>query len=259
MQEFFAQVNNIRGDIDHIKKCVNDMKKKHSEMLSSSKPKPEDQKEVDRTMKEVKAVSNKVKANLKEIEKSIEEDKLQHNLKSPADLRIRKNQHSSLHYSFLQVMTEYGNSQVEYREKCKGRIHRQLEITGQSTTDEEIEGMLEKGNAAIFTSSIIADTQQTKQALGDIETRYDELMKLEQSIKELHEMFLDMAMMVEQQGEMIDNIEHNVEETAEYVDHAVATTKSAVENQSKARRKKWIIITIMTVAIIVIVLFIVLL
>ncbi|XP_002734118.2 syntaxin-1A-like [Saccoglossus kowalevskii] len=257
MQDFFSEVHNIRGDINHIKERVDDMKKKHSDILSSPQPKPEDQAEVDRIMKEVKKVSNNVRMKLKEIEKSIEEDKLQHNLKSPADLRIRKNQHSSLHYSFLQVMTEYSNSQVEYREKCKGRIHRQLEITGQNTTDEEIEEMLETGNAAIFTSSIIADTQQAKQALGDIEARYDELMKLEQSIKELHEMFLDMAMMVEQQGEMIDSIEHNVEEAAEYVAQAEVATKSAVKYQSKARRKKIIIIAIIAIAITVIVLLIV--
>ena len=43
------------------------------------------------------------------------------------------------------------------------------------------------------------DTQQSKQALNDIEARHNDIMKLETSIRELHDMFTDMAMMVEQQ------------------------------------------------------------
>jgi Syntaxin len=46
---------------------------------------------------------------------------------------------------------------------------------------------------------IITDTQQAKQSLRDIEARHHDIMKLEKSIKELHDMFMDMAMLVESQ------------------------------------------------------------
>lgn len=39
-----------------------------------------------------------------------------------------------------------------------------------------------------------------------------------------------------QQGEMIDNIERNVEKTVDYVKSAKVETDKAVEYQSKARR-----------------------
>jgi t-SNARE complex subunit (syntaxin) len=48
-------------------------------------------------------------------------------------------------------------------------------------------------------SQIITDTQQAKQSLKDIEARHNDIMKLEKSIKELHDMFMDMAMLVESQ------------------------------------------------------------
>ena len=38
-----------------------------------------------------------------------------------------------------------------------------------------------------------------KQALNEIETRHNEIIKLETSIRELHDMFVDMAMLVESQ------------------------------------------------------------
>ena len=76
---------------------------------------------------------------------------------------------------------------------------RQLEITGRTTTNEELENMLEQGNSAVFTQGIIMDTAQAKQTLADIEARHADIIKLETSIKELHDMFMDMAMLVESQ------------------------------------------------------------
>ncbi|XP_041096854.1 syntaxin-1B-like isoform X2 [Polyodon spathula] len=84
---------------------------------------------------------------------------------------------------------------------------------------------------------IIMDSNITKQAMNEIETRHTEIIKLENSIRELHDMFVDMAMLVESQGEMIDRIEYNVEHSVDYVERAVSDTKKAVKYQSKARRK----------------------
>lgn len=43
------------------------------------------------------------------------------------------------------------------------------------------------------------DSSISKQALSEIETRHSEIIKLENSIRELHDMFRDMAMLVESQ------------------------------------------------------------
>ena len=43
------------------------------------------------------------------------------------------------------------------------------------------------------------DTAAAKQTLADIEARHADIIKLETSIKELHDMFMDMAMLVESQ------------------------------------------------------------
>lgn len=38
-------------------------------------------------------------------------------------------QHSTLSRKFVEVMSEYNATQTDYRERCKGRIQRQLEIS----------------------------------------------------------------------------------------------------------------------------------
>lgn len=41
----------------------------------------------------------------------------------------RDSQHSTLSRKFVEVMSEYNATQSDYRERCKGRIQRQLEIS----------------------------------------------------------------------------------------------------------------------------------
>ncbi|KAM8977083.1 syntaxin-1A [Pelodytes ibericus] len=240
MDEFFEQVEEIRGFIDKIAENVEEVKRKHSAILASPNPDEKTKAELEELMSDIKKTANKVRSKLKSIEQSIEQEEAMN--RSSADLRIRKTQHSTLSRKFVDVMSEYNATQSDYRERCKGRIQRQLEITGRTTTSEELEDMLESGNPAIFSSGIIMDSNITKQALNEIETRHSEIIKLENSIRELHDMFMDMAMLVESQGEMIDRIEYNVEHAVDYVERAVSDTKKAVKYQSKARRKKIMII-----------------
>ncbi|XP_066594660.1 syntaxin-1A isoform X1 [Prorops nasuta] len=240
MTEFFAEVEEIREMIDRIQANVEDVKKKHSAILSAPQTDEKVKMELEDLMSDIKKTANKVRAKLKVIEQNIEQE--EHTNKSSADLRIRKTQHSTLSRKFVEVMTEYNRTQTDYRERCKGRIQRQLEITGRTTTNEELEEMLEQGNPAVFTQGIIMETQQAKQTLADIEARHADIIKLENSIRELHDMFMDMAMLVESQGEMIDRIEYHVEHAVDYVQTATQDTKKALKYQSKARRKMILII-----------------
>ncbi|PAA60749.1 hypothetical protein BOX15_Mlig011532g1 [Macrostomum lignano] len=240
MDEFFEQVEGIRQMIDKIQEHVNDVKMKHSSILASPNQDEKMKEELEELMSEVKKDANKVRGKLKVIEQNIEQEET--NNSSSADLRIRKTQYSTISRKFIEVMSDYNKAQIDYRDACKGRIKRQMEIAGRDITDENLEDMIESGNPAIFTQGIMTDTQQAKQTLADIEARHEDIMKLEKSIKELHDMFLDMAMLVESQGEMIDRIEFNVQQAVDYIETAKQDTKKAVKYQSKARKKKIIMI-----------------
>ncbi|XP_034239360.1 syntaxin-1A isoform X2 [Thrips palmi] len=249
MDEFFAEVEEIREMIDKIQANVEEVKKKHSAILSAPQTDEKVKQELEDLMADIKKTANKVRAKLKVIEQSIEQE--EHTNKSSADLRIRKTQHSTLSRKFVEVMTEYNRTQTDYRERCKGRIQRQLEITGRTTTNEELEEMLEQGNSAVFTQGIIMETQQAKQTLADIEARHADIIKLENSIRELHDMFMDMAMLVESQGELVDRVEYHVTQSLDYVEQARGQLTIAQDYQSKARKKKIFIIVCLVVSIII--------
>ncbi|KAL7022911.1 hypothetical protein ACKWTF_012428 [Chironomus riparius] len=230
MEEFFTEVEEVREMIDKIQYNVEEVKKKHSAILSAPQTDEKTKQELEDLMADIKKNANRVRGKLKNIEQNIEQE--EQGKSASADLRIRKTQHSTLSRKFVEVMTEYNRTQTDYRERCKARIQRQLEITGKATTNEELEEMLEQGNSAVFTQGIIMETQQAKQTLADIEARHADIIKLENSIRELHDMFMDMAMLVESQGEMIDRIEYHVEHAMDYVQTATQDTKKALKYQS---------------------------
>lgn len=236
MEDFFKEVEDIRENIARMQENVEEVKKTHSAILSAPQTDEKVKQHLEDMMADIKKSANRVRAKLKQMESGIEQ--LEQTNMMSAEFRIRKTQHSMLSQKFVEVMTDYNKTQTDYRERCKARIQRQLEITGRSTTTEEVEEMLESGNPAIFTQGIMTDTQQAKQTLADIEARHADIIKLESSIRELHDMFMDMAMLVESQGEMIDRIEFHVSGALEYVEEAVKDTKKAMEYQRKARRKQ---------------------
>ncbi|XP_048710957.2 syntaxin-3 isoform X3 [Caretta caretta] len=231
MDEFFSEIEETRQNIEKIAENVEGAKKLYSIILSAPIPEQKTKDDLEQLTAEIKKIANSIRNKLKSMERSIEQDEVQ----SSADLRIRKSQHSVLSRKFVDVMTKYNEAQVDFRERSKGRIQRQLEITGKNTTDEELEEMLESGNPSIFTSGIM-DSQISKQALSEIEGRHKDIVRLESSIKELHDMFVDIAMLVENQGGVLDNIELNMMHTVDHVERARDETKKALVYKKKAHK-----------------------
>lgn len=56
-----------------------------------------------------------------------------------------------------------------------------------------------------------------------------------QSIEDMHQMFLDLAVLVHHQGEMLDTIEKHVDTAVNYVERAGRALEAAKEHQKSAR------------------------
>lgn len=237
-EAFFTKVQEIREGLENFKKKVSELENKQKTVLGVPLPEDSMKKELQSFREDIKGMANQIQKKLKSIEpkKAESDDKY-----IPVHVRMQRVQHGILSREFLELMGHCNKIQAQYRDKNVERIQRQLKITGSNVTEEELESMLESGQTDVFTQNILNDAKATKQALNEIESRHDEIIKLERSIKELHEMFQYLAMEVQAQGEMIDRIEENVKASHNYVEKAVADTTAAVETSKKVRRKKlWI-------------------
>lgn len=252
VQEFYQECEEISSSIDQLNGNVEDVKKTHSLILSTPQVDDSVKRHLESIMSSITSEANRIKIKLKQMGQRTEQIGQQDQLS--AEHRIRTTQHQMLTNKFIEVMTEYQLTQADYRDRCKARIQRQLEITGRVTTDDEIEEMIESGNPAIFTRGIEMETQQAKQTLAEIEARHSDIMKLEKSILELRDLFVDLATLVEMQGEMVNRIENHVALSKSHVDKARVEVNQAIAYRSKARIKKIICFTILILLIVGIVL-----
>ena len=78
-----------------------------------------------------------------------------------------------------------------------------------------------------------------RKAYTKVAGKYQDVLALEQSVAELHQMFLDFALLTEQQGELIDQIEFNVKSAADYVEEANVDVYHAIESSKSIRKKQW--------------------
>lgn len=76
----------------------------------------------------------------------------------------------------------------------------------------------------------------SKQTMNDVLERQSDIERLEKNIQELHQMFLDMAELVNEQGQTIDNIEFNVNQTRDYIQETRKELPKAVDLKRAARR-----------------------
>lgn len=74
---------------------------------------------------------------------------------------------------------------------------------------------------------------QAKAVLSEVQSRHDDIKKIEKTILELHQLFVDMQMMVEQQAETLTQIETHAENTVvdletgnKDIDRAIVSARS---------------------------------
>nr|XP_040032355.1 syntaxin-4 [Gasterosteus aculeatus aculeatus] len=237
---FFKKVQEIHEGLQNLKQMVSKLENIQKTVLGVPVPDESMKKELQTLREEIKTLASQIQRKLKSIElkKGDEDDKY-----VPINTRMQRTQHGVLSKEFVELMGHCSTIQSQYRDRNVERIQRQLKITGCNVTEEELDTMLESGQTNVFTQNLLNDAQATKTALNEIESRHDEIVKLEQSIRDLHSMFQYLAMEVEAQGEMVNRIEKNIMESSDYVEKAKINTEKAVTYHQKARKKKlWIAI-----------------
>jgi t-SNARE complex subunit (syntaxin) len=169
---------------------------------------------------------------------------------------VRENLCNTLTRKFIDEMKEYQSSQQKYKTDIKKKVKRQVQIIKPDATDEDIDEVLrsEGGRDALYRESILAGgvNDQVKSTYAKVAGKYQDVLTLEQSVAELHQMFLDFALVTEQQGELLDQVEYQVRQAADYVEDANVEVYEAIEYQNKVRKKQcWIILIVVAFMIVI--------
>lgn len=255
---FFQEVESVRGEIRHISELIKEMERLHRHALTTlyADEAQRTSRDIEELMHEINSVSKGLRNKLQRIGAENEE-LARRPSNGNADLRLRTNQVTQLSKKFRDVMFEYQRVQEAYKLKYRQQLQRQYKIVRPDASKEELDAILDADGTTLMAQQLftVANAADAKRLLGEMNERHDEIMSLEKSVIELHQLFTDLAMLIEQQDDMVNNIETQVTEAAEYTNNAVVELKEAVVHQKSARKKKicLLVFCILVLAIVAIV------
>ncbi|XP_016079404.1 PREDICTED: syntaxin-11 [Miniopterus natalensis] len=232
LESLYRDIRVLQDENQQLMVDVKRLGKQNARFLTSMRRLSSIKRDTNSIAKDIKARGESVHRKLRAMKALSEAAEAQHGPDS-AVARISRAQYSALTRGFQRAMHEYNLAEMKQRDNCKIRIQRQLEIMGKDVSGDQIEDMFEQGKWDVFSENLLADVKGARAALNEIESRHRELLRLESRIRDVHELFLQMALLVEEQADTLNVIELNVEKTLDYTGQAKAQVRKAVQYKKK--------------------------
>lgn len=235
LSQFFEEIDAIKVEMEEITNLLFDLQHLDEETKSTHSAKVlrglRDRMESD--MITILRKAKIIKARLESLDKSnITNRKLSESYKegSPID-RTRISVTNGLRVKLRVLMNDFQSLRNkilrDHKEDLKRRYYT---ATGEVPSDEVMDRMV-SGSVKVEFFKAEADV------VGETQVRHEAVMDIQRSLDKLHQVFLDMAIIVETQGEKMDDIEDNVTNARSFV-HG-GTNSLYYANQMKKKNQKW--------------------
>ncbi|GFQ06285.1 putative syntaxin-131 [Phtheirospermum japonicum] len=246
LESFNKQIQDVEKQVDKLAGLLIKLKDANEESKSVTKASSMKaiRKRMEKDIDEVGKTARSVKVKIEAINKDNLANRQKPDCgKGTAVDRSRMNMTNALMKKFKELMTEFQTLRQriddEYREVVERRV---ITVTGTRPDEETINQLIETGNSEqIF--------QKAMQESGHGQERHDAVREIEKKLLDLNQIYLDMSVLVEAQGDILDNIESQVSNTVNHVQTGTTSLQKAKKLQKKSR--KWMCIAIILLLIIV--------
>ncbi|XP_004287931.1 PREDICTED: putative syntaxin-131-like [Fragaria vesca subsp. vesca] len=260
MDSFNKQIQEVEKQVEKLSGLLKKLKDANEESKSVTKASAMKaiKKRMEKDIDEVGKIARGVKGKLEGISK----DNLANRQKPGCEKgtgvdRSRMNMTNSLTKKFREIMIEFQTLrqriQDEYREVVERRV---ITVTGTRPDEETIDNLIETGNSEqIFQKAVQEQGRgQVLNTLEEIQERHDTVKEIEKKLLDLHQIYLDMAVLVDAQGEVLDNIETQVTNAVDHVQSGTDALTTAKSLQKKSRKCMIISIILLLIIALIIVL-----
>jgi len=234
LDEFFQATEKIRGEIKEMRGIVIELKADYADALNQvdSRKKRKNAQELETSVSKINGLASRIREELKQIATHLPPDSQEGGFNTQE--RIMKTAHKSLLKEFLDLMQDYQTIQNNYNEKSRDLVKTQMLIVNPAATEQDIEKAIEQGPDQVFAM----DRRRAAQESYDyIQSRHNEILKIEKSLEEVHQMFLDMAVLVEEQSEVIDRIAYQVSNAK----RDIKLAKEDLKEANRIQRRKCVV------------------
>ncbi|KAJ6593098.1 t-SNARE [Mycena capillaripes] len=209
--------------------------------------------ELDILIAETMALSNQLKDRLKQLQAAVLPG-----ARGRQEKEMRQNRVTLLRTRFTEALQTYQQAERDYRGKSRLRVERQYRIVKPEATQEEITEAISGGGEQVFMQALTQSPSyaHARSAFDEVQSRAQDLRKMEQTLGELAQLFSDMGHLVQQQDETMAIIEASAEDVEKNAAQGLDEVTTATRIARSLRKKRWIcfIIVLIVVAILAIVL-----
>lgn len=258
MEGFFDKVNEVKKDIDAIKKACTDLDTltQQATLTSSATAEADAKAQINNTIARTNKRVARVKGLLQSMREETDALKKDPSRAKPSEVRVRENLQNTLTRKFVDLAKDYQNRQNKYKTSVKKKAERQILAVKPGATEEELTAVFEQedGVQRVMEAAILqqGDPVEVTHVLEEVKGTYHDVRRLEASILELHKMFMDLALLVDRQGEMLDQIEYQVKSAADYVRDANTDIETAITSAKSIRKRQCCLLVIVLVVLAII-------
>ena len=168
---------------------------------------------------------NIIDKNIKEIKEQININTINDNEK--IDLRIKQNLFNSMIQKYKNISLKFSKEESDIKNIIETKLIRATEIAVNQELNEEQRKIVIENPQMIqqmYENKLTGAAHiKLQNAVRDLEERHKDIQKLEKSILQVHNMIQELNALVKYQGEVIDNIEINIQKAKNYVFKAEKT------------------------------------
>ncbi|CDY34656.1 hypothetical protein HID58_083639 [Brassica napus] len=154
--------------------------------------------------------------------------------------RTRSSVVSGLGKKLKDLMDSFQGLRARMNDEYKETVERRyFTITGEQADEQTVDNLIASGESENFLQKAIQEQGrgQIMDTISEIQERHDAVKEIEKNLLELHQVFLDMAALVEAQGQQLNNIESHVAKASSFVRRGTDQLQDAREYQKSSR--KW--------------------
>ncbi|KAF8411223.1 hypothetical protein HHK36_003768 [Tetracentron sinense] len=243
LDTFFEDVENVKEDMRGVEKLYKRLQESNEESktIHNAKTMKELRARMDSNVEQVLKKVKIIKRNLEALERS---NASHRNLPgcgpgSSAD-RTRTSVVNGLGKKLKDMMDDFQGLREKITAEYKETVERRyFTITGEQADEHMIENLISSGESETFLQKAIQDQGrgQILDTILEIQERHDSVKEIEKNLIELHQVFLDMAALVEAQGQQLNDIESHVVHANSFVRRGTDQLHVAKEYQKNSR--KW--------------------
>jgi t-SNARE complex subunit (syntaxin) len=252
---FWEKFNAVEANINAIALSVDDVRRAQDDLNSCTDNARANsmREQIEGTLRDCTQRAQSIRGDIDLLDRQIRQ--LEEESPGSPEVRLQQNHFHLLKNRFGDVVSNFTELSKEIKAKFVKTVTRQFNIAGVALDESKVEQIIleqpEMLQQNIFQLRGGQQMKEITETYNTIASRHQAILDIERRVNEVLDLFVQFAIVVRDQGRMIDNIGQNVATARDYVEQGLIEIEKAKEHQKTNRKCLWIMVIVGIVLLIV--------